>query len=104
MSIIEVLPGRFTLVRVPRARVGELAQQILRQVLRPSAHFLSLTANELELSLLAPGAADDFAPVARRDRGRRGRRAPEPVELSPDDWKVVQIPSPGAPLSRARVR
>lgn len=101
--MIEVLPVSLHLVRVPRARVHDHMQPILRQLLQPDAPgFLNITLNNIELSVLAPEPlASDFASFAYEDarlsRRRRYRELGfEPVELSEDKWKVIQIPSPGA--------
>lgn len=99
-DIIEVLPVSLSLVRIPRSRVSGLFHPILSQILRPDPTFLNVTCNELELSMFAADSVvDDFAPVARRDRRRLDKRpAFEPVEISSDKWKVIQIPSPGTRL------
>jgi hypothetical protein len=100
--MIEVLPVSLHLVRIPRARVHEHFQPILRQLLQPTAPaFLNVTLNEIELSVFAAEPlADDFGYLAYQDartarRRRSKEQAFEPIELADDKWKVIQIPSPG---------
>jgi hypothetical protein len=105
-DIIEVLPVALSLVRVPRSRVNSLYHPILKQILQPEPTFLAVTCNELELSIFAADSVlEDFESVTRKDArklakcaaGRRKGKAQtfEPVEVSSDKWKVIQIPSPG---------
>ena len=110
---VSILDVSLALVHIPRSRMNELTRPILKQLLRKNPKFLSLTANELELSIFAEdGELDDFVPIARRDRnrirqgansaasvpsGRRKRRSSFPeasaLEMSLENWKVLQIDS-----------
>jgi hypothetical protein len=99
-DILDVLPVSLDLIRIPRQRVPALVGAILRQLLASGDDrtFLALTANEIELSIFGVGAAGAFAPIARRDARKAASAAGqtwEPVEVSTNKWKVIQIPSPG---------
>lgn len=106
---ITILPCSLSLVHIPRPRIAELSRPILKQILRKQPTFLNLTANEIELSIFAEDeSVGDFEPIARRDRqrqrvraearagsvhGHRTKRAvnTQPVEISFEKWKVLQI-------------
>lgn len=99
-DILDVLPVSLDLIRIPRHRVPALIGPILRQLLASGDDrtFLALTANEIELSIFGVDAAGVFNPIARRDARKAASVAGqtwEPVEVSTNKWKVIQIPSPG---------
>ena len=104
---ISLLPPSLSLVHIPRSRLTQLSHPILRQILQPNPTFLNITCNEVELSLLAEETIlEDFEPIARRDRYKQRSRAGsassrrssgendlEPVEVSYEKWRVLQIDS-----------
>ncbi|EJD01303.1 uncharacterized protein FOMMEDRAFT_21720 [Fomitiporia mediterranea MF3/22] len=115
-TTITILDVTLSLVHIPRSRLVELNRPILKQLLRKNPKFLNLTANEIELSIFAEeDELSDFEPIARKDRqkqrlldradsasssaSRRRKRStrlldvPEPVEISFERWKVLQIDS-----------
>ncbi|KAI5124750.1 hypothetical protein M0805_005384 [Coniferiporia weirii] len=123
---ITILDVSLSLVHIPRSRLTELTRPILKQLLRKSPRFLNLTANEIELSIFAEeDELDDFEPIARRDRQRqrlgqtavdyetsahRSKRTPQscgaiqPVEISVEKWRVLQIDSHEDSLSNSGSR
>lgn len=115
---ISLLPISLSLVRIPRSRLAQLSHPVLRQILHPSPTFLNITCNEIELSLFAEGhMLRDFEPLARHDRQRRqrsgsgsapGRKRPlQPhdfVEISMDQWSVLQIDSHSDQLDNSGAR
>jgi hypothetical protein len=107
---ISLLPVSLGLVHIPRSRLPKLSHHVLQQILQPTPKFLNVTANELELSILAehhllPGSELDE--IARRDKRRHRRRSrsdsnplrstrlsiEDSVEVSYDRWSVLQIDS-----------
>ncbi|THH30698.1 hypothetical protein EUX98_g3502 [Antrodiella citrinella] len=103
---ISLLPVSLSIVHVPRSRIHDLFHPLLRQLLLPNPAFLSLTCNELELSLFAEHhILRDFEPIAEkdarklltRDRDRaakpRSKTPCEPVQFSAERWNVLQIDS-----------
>lgn len=120
-ATITILDVSLSLVHIPRSRVADLNRPILKQLLRRSPKFLNLTANELELSIFVENdALGEFEVVARKDRqklrcrelaatgaaSRRRRREAklnltlQPVEISLDKWRVLQIDSHEDALSK----
>ncbi|KAH8094867.1 hypothetical protein BXZ70DRAFT_908666 [Cristinia sonorae] len=104
-TTITLLPVSLSIVHLPRSRIHGHFHPLLRQLLLPSPAFLSLTCNELELSLFAEHhLLRDFEPIAKKDARRllareRGRPSKsrkvewEPIELSAERWNVLQIDS-----------
>lgn len=107
-ATISLLPVSLSIVHVPRSRIHGLFHPLLRQLLLPSPAFLSLTCNELELSIFAEHhVLRDFEPIAKkdarkllarnstRDRDSKHHRKTEwePVEFSAERWNVLQIDS-----------
>ena len=103
---ISVLPVSLSLVHVPRSRLTQLSHLIIRQILQPDPVFLSITSNEIELSIFAEAhALQHFETIARQDRHRRRPRSSsgttrpspcrgfEPIEISCEKWRVLQIDS-----------
>lgn len=123
---ITILDTSLSLVHIPRSRLTELNRPVLKQLLRKSPKFLNLTANEIELSIFAEDdELADFEPIARRDRqkqrlrdradsvsapaGHRRRRpshsvdVQDPVEISIERWRVLQIDSHDDSLSTCSI-
>ncbi|KAF5321680.1 hypothetical protein D9619_000617 [Psilocybe cf. subviscida] len=101
-ATISLLPVSLSLVHVPRRRLPALAQQVLRQVLHPHPAFLNITSNDIELSIFAEHhILNDFQPIAHKD-ARRNRS--EPVEISYDNWSVLQIDSHSDQLDNSGTR
>jgi predicted ATP-dependent endonuclease of OLD family len=105
---ISFLPVPLSLVRIPRSRLSKLTHPILRQILKPSPTFLSITCNQLELSIFAErDMLEDFEHIAKKDRRKRQARMTMPrdrnlpsqtdeyesIEISYDTWNVLQIDS-----------
>lgn len=104
---ITLLPVSLSLVHIPRSRLPQLSHPVLRQILRPTPSFLSITCNEIELSLFAEHTTlTDFELIARRDRNRLRSRSgsrsvrkrpvfddDDRVECSCEKWKVLQLDS-----------
>lgn len=99
---VSFLPVKLSLVRIPRSRLHKFYHPLLRQILSPNHTFLSVTCNELELSILAESRAlEDFESVAGNDRKKRSRPSsrdsdssqgsgsPSPPIL--EDWDCVQV-------------
>ncbi|KAH7930671.1 hypothetical protein BV22DRAFT_1101630 [Leucogyrophana mollusca] len=115
---ISLLPVSLSLVHIPRSRLAQLSQPVLKQILLPNPTFLNITSNEIELSLFAEHhVLSDFEPIARRDRQRQRSRsgsgssrkrtsdcAPEPVEVSCERWNVLQIDSHSDQLDNSGAR
>lgn len=104
-ATISLLPVSLSIVHVPRSRIHGFFHPLLRQLLLPSPAFLSITCNELELSLFAEHhVLRDFEPIAKKDarrllaQGRDGasrhrKTEWEPIEFSAERWNVLQIDS-----------
>ncbi|KAI0750982.1 hypothetical protein C8Q80DRAFT_1098071 [Daedaleopsis nitida] len=111
---ISLLPVSLSLVHLPRSRLEDFTQHVLRQILLPNPTFLNVTCNEIEVSLFAEhDTLQEFHKAARKDarklrqRERNARqdasRSPqhtrrtkeqwEPVEVTSERWKVLQIDS-----------
>jgi len=95
---ISVLPVSLSLLHIPRSRLPQLSHSIIRQILQPDPVFLSITSNEIELSIFAEAhALQHFEPIARRDRQRSRSRSHstdfEPIQISCEKWRVLQIDS-----------
>ena len=104
---ISLLPVSLSLVHIPRPRLAQLSHPVLSQILQPSPTFLNITCNEIELSLFAEHhVLADFERIARDDRRRQRSRSGsgssrknisrnfvEPVEISYEQWNVLQIDS-----------
>ena len=95
---ISVLPVSLSLLHIPRSRLPQLSHSIIRQILQPDPVFLSITSNEIELSIFAEAhALHHFEPIARRDRQRSRSRLHstdfEPIQISCEKWRVLQIDS-----------
>ncbi|KAL7282543.1 hypothetical protein ACG7TL_004014 [Trametes sanguinea] len=124
---ISLLPVSLSLVHLPRSRLEDFTQPILRQILQPNPVFLNVTCNEIEVSLFAEhDSLQDFRKVARKDarklrRLEREREAPhdshrsprrsrhakpdwEPVEVTYERWKVLQIDSHSDTLDNSGAR
>ncbi|KAI9056507.1 hypothetical protein FKP32DRAFT_1586057 [Trametes sanguinea] len=124
---ISLLPVSLSLVHLPRSRLEDFTQPILRQILQPNPVFLNVTCNEIEVSLFAEhDSLQDFHKVARKDarklrrleREREAhedsRRSPrrlrhvkpdwEPVEVTYERWKVLQIDSHSDTLDNSGAR
>lgn len=88
---ISLLPVPLAFVHIPRTRFPALSHHVLRHILYPSPTFLTVTANQIEVSLLVDWAhAHDFEVIARKDR--RSMRH-DPVEISYEPWSVLQVDS-----------
>lgn len=111
---ISVLPVSLSLVHVPRSRLTQLSTSIIRQILLPDPVFLSITSNEIELCIFAEAdSLQHFEAIARQDRHRRRprsgstttRQSPcqdfEPIEISCEKWRVLQIDSHSDQLGHA---
>ncbi|KAF9006601.1 hypothetical protein BDQ17DRAFT_1352034 [Cyathus striatus] len=103
---VSLLPVSLSLVHIPRPRLPALSHPILRQILQPNPIFLNITCNEIELSLFAEQhVLHDFEHIARRDRQKLHSRSTskarkstlpldfEPIEISYEKWRVLQIDS-----------
>ncbi|KAM5535510.1 hypothetical protein V8D89_010847 [Ganoderma adspersum] len=111
---ISLLPVSLSLVHLPRSRLDQFSSHVLRQILQPNPVFLNVTCNEIEVSLFAEhDALQDFHKAARKDarrsrqrelealatgpdsprRSRRMKDDWEPVEVTLERWKVLQIDS-----------
>ena len=111
---ISLLPVSLSLVHLPRSRLEHFTSHVLRQILQPNPTFLNVTCNEFEVSLFAEhDTLHDFHKAARKDARRtrqrerdtladaahsprRSRRVSEdwePVEITSERWKVLQIDS-----------
>ncbi|TBU33155.1 hypothetical protein BD309DRAFT_1022439 [Dichomitus squalens] len=111
---ISLLPVSLSLVHLPRSRLEHFTSHVLRQILQPNPTFLNVTCNEIEVSLFAEhDALQDFHTAARKDartirrrerdvladslqssrRSRRVKEDWEPIEVTSERWKVLQIDS-----------
>ena len=111
---ISLLPVSLSLVHLPRSRLEHFTSHVLRQILLPNPTFLNVTCNEVEVSLFAEhDTLQEFHKAARKDarrlrqrerearadrsdspqRSRRLREDWEPVEVTSERWKVLQIDS-----------
>ncbi|KAI0720306.1 hypothetical protein C8T65DRAFT_567833 [Cerioporus squamosus] len=112
---ISLLPVSLSLVHLPRSRLEHFTSHVLRQILQPNPTFLNVTCNEIEVSLFAEhDTLQEFHKAARKDarrlrrREREARADPsadsprrtrqlrnnwEPVEVTSERWKVLQIDS-----------
>ncbi|KAI0353018.1 hypothetical protein OH77DRAFT_1497522 [Trametes cingulata] len=122
---ISLLPVSLSLVHLPRSRLEHFTQHVIRQILQPNPVFLNVTCNEIEVSLFAEyDTLQDFHKVARKDarrlrqrereartdlahspkRSRRVKEDWEPVEVSSERWKVLQIDSHSDRLDNSGAR
>ncbi|KAI0335648.1 hypothetical protein GY45DRAFT_1366722 [Cubamyces sp. BRFM 1775] len=120
---ISLLPVSLSLVHLPRSRLEDFTQHVLRQILQPNPVFLNVTCNEIEVSLFAEhDTLQEFHKAARKDARRmrqrearsdsrhsprRTRRANpdwEPVEVTSERWKVLQIDSHSESLDNSGAR
>ncbi|KAJ6628945.1 hypothetical protein B0H10DRAFT_2160830 [Mycena sp. CBHHK59/15] len=112
---ISRLPTTVSIVSIPRPRLSDLSHPVLRCLLQPQPAFLSITCNELELSLFADHhLLHDFDHIAAADADRQrhagpdagsAQRAPfESIEVSHDRWSVLQIDSHSDQLDNAGAR
>ncbi|KAI0772105.1 hypothetical protein BD413DRAFT_604214 [Trametes elegans] len=122
---ISLLPVSLSLVHLPRSRLEHFSQHVLRQILLPNPVFLNVTCNEIEVSLFAEyDTLQEFHKAARKDarrlrqrerdahadtqsspkRSRRMRDDWEPVEVSSERWKVLQIDSHSDSLDNSGAR
>ena len=111
---ISLLPVSLSLVHLPRPRLQDFTSHVLRQLLLPNPTFLNITCNEVEVSLFAEhDTLQEFHKAARKDarrlrrrerethldspdsprRARRAKEAWDPVEVTLERWKVLQIDS-----------
>ncbi|KAI0375826.1 hypothetical protein BV20DRAFT_18780 [Pilatotrama ljubarskyi] len=122
---ISLLPVSLSLVHLPRSRLEHFTQHVLRQILQPNPVFLNVTCNEIEVSLFAEyDTLQEFHKAARKDarrlrqrerearadlaqsprRSRRVKEDWEPVEVSSERWKVLQIDSHSDSLDNSGAR
>ncbi|KAH9850765.1 hypothetical protein C2E23DRAFT_734336 [Lenzites betulinus] len=122
---ISLLPVSLSLVHLPRSRLESFSQHVIRQILQPNPVFLNVTCNEIEVSLFAEyDTVQEFHKAARKDARRLrqrerdaradGHHSPrrvtrlkedwEPVEVTSERWKVLQIDSHSDPLDNAGAR
>ncbi|KAI0722785.1 hypothetical protein C8Q76DRAFT_614646 [Earliella scabrosa] len=111
---ISLLPVSLSLVHLPRSRLENFTPHVLRQILLPNPTFLNITCNEIEVSLFAEhDTLQEFHKAARKDarrvrqrerdsrleakesprRQKRVKEDWEPVEVTSERWKVLQIDS-----------
>ncbi|KIL70260.1 hypothetical protein M378DRAFT_183814 [Amanita muscaria Koide BX008] len=100
---VTVLPVSLSLLHIPRSRLAQLSHHIIRQILQPNPVFLSITSNEIELSIFAESQSlQEFEHIAKRDRHKYHSRSPfrqspphdfEPIDISCETWRVLQIDS-----------
>ncbi|KAI1796201.1 hypothetical protein LXA43DRAFT_880461 [Ganoderma leucocontextum] len=111
---ISLLAVSLSLVHLPRSRLDQFSSHVLRQILQPNPVFLNVTCNEIEVSLFAEhDTLQEFHKAARKDarrvrqreldvlahspdstrRIRRVKEDWEPVEVTSERWKVLQIDS-----------
>ncbi|RPD66980.1 hypothetical protein L226DRAFT_542195 [Lentinus tigrinus ALCF2SS1-7] len=111
---ISLLPVSLSLVHLPRSRLEHFTKHVLRQILQPTPTFLNVTCNEIEVSLFAEhDTLQEFHKAARKDARRLRQREREaradhpesprlsrrvkdnwePVEVTSERWKVLQIDS-----------
>ncbi|KAK1228440.1 hypothetical protein PQX77_008503 [Marasmius sp. AFHP31] len=118
-TTLQLLPVSLTLVSIPRNRVPSLSSQIIRQILQPSpAKFLNISSNEIELSIFAEShTLAEFEEIARKDRQRQRSRSGSfssrlkgtrtdfmPVEVSYEQWSVLQVDSHSDSLDTSGAR
>ncbi|KAF5358926.1 hypothetical protein D9758_004845 [Tetrapyrgos nigripes] len=116
---VSLLPVQLSLIHIPRSRLRQLTTPVIHQILQNSPTFLNLTCNELELTIFAEaGTIDEFHAIARRDqlkqRARSGSgssrkslsdsRSFEPIEISDENWSVLQIDSHSDPVDNSGAR
>ncbi|KAJ8457663.1 hypothetical protein ONZ51_g11395 [Trametes cubensis] len=120
---ISLLPVSLSLVHLPRSRLEDFTQHVLRQILQPNPVFLNVTCNEIEVSLFAEhDTLQEFHKAARKDARRmrrqeirsdsrhsprRTRRANpdwEPVEVTSERWRVLQIDSHSESIDNSGAR
>ncbi|KDQ64383.1 hypothetical protein JAAARDRAFT_187716 [Jaapia argillacea MUCL 33604] len=121
---VSLLPVSLALAHIPRSRLPELSHPVLRQLLQPNPTFLSVTCNQIELSLFAEwDMLRDFDEIAKKDKRRlRARKRKkekkakrdgleddspetfEPVEVSHEKWNVLQIDSHSDRLDKSGAR
>ncbi|KAI0650557.1 hypothetical protein C8Q79DRAFT_1006811 [Trametes meyenii] len=121
---ISLLPVSLSLVHLPRSRLEHFTQHVLRQILQPNPVFLNVTCNEVEVSLFAEyDTLQEFHKAARKDARRlrqreretltdhhsprRAKRVKvdwEPVEVTSERWKVLQIDSHSDQLDNSGAR
>ncbi|CDO73736.1 hypothetical protein BN946_scf185015.g64 [Trametes cinnabarina] len=124
---ISLLPVSLSLVHLPRSRLEDFTQHILRQILQPNPVFLNVTCNEIEVSLFAEhDSLQHFHKAARKDvrklrrlererdahqdsrcsprRSRHVKPDWEPVEVTYERWKVLQIDSHSDSINNSGAR
>ncbi|KAJ8503172.1 hypothetical protein ONZ45_g11095 [Pleurotus djamor] len=115
---ISLLPVSLSLVHIPRSRLPQLSNPVIRLILQDKPAFLNITCNEIELSLFAERhLLKDFEYLARHDRQRQRSRSGssasrkrssshpvEPLEMSYERWNVLQIDSHSDGLENAGAR
>ncbi|KAF8622160.1 hypothetical protein AX15_007278 [Amanita polypyramis BW_CC] len=114
---ISVLPVSLSLVHIPRSCLPQLFHSVIKQILQPDPVFLSITSNEIELSIFAEShTLQEFVLIARRDRYKRHSRSgpgyprqkrcrdSEPIEISYENWRVLQIDSHSDQLDTSGAR
>ncbi|KAI0638360.1 hypothetical protein C8Q77DRAFT_427729 [Trametes polyzona] len=122
---ISLLPVSLSLVHLPRSRLEHFTQHVLRQILQPSPVFLNVTCNEIEVSLFAEyDTVQEFHKAARKDARRLRQRKREsrtdshhsprrsrhlkddwePIEVTSERWKVLQIDSHSDTLDNSGAR
>ncbi|KAF9263711.1 hypothetical protein L218DRAFT_999566 [Marasmius fiardii PR-910] len=119
MQTLQLLPVSLTLISIPRYRVPSFSSLIIRQILQPSpAKFLNISSNEIELSIFAEShTLAEFEKLARRDRqkqrsnsGSRSSKARDlqgpfvPIEVSYEQWSVLQVESHSESLDYSGAR
>ncbi|PFH51296.1 hypothetical protein AMATHDRAFT_142951 [Amanita thiersii Skay4041] len=112
---VSLLPVSLSLVHIPRSRLPQLSHPILRQILQSNPVFLNVTSNQIELSIFADSRSlEEFELIARRDRHKQRSRSGsassarqtfthefEPIEISYEKWRVLQIDSHNSSGARA---
>ncbi|KAG7097287.1 hypothetical protein E1B28_004652 [Marasmius oreades] len=119
MQTLQLLSVSLTLVSIPRYRVPSFSSVIIRQILQPSpAKFLNISSNEIELSIFAEAhTLVEFEELARKDRQRQrsnsGSRPSKnrdaqspfvPIEVSYEQWSVLQLESHSDSLDNSGAR
>ncbi|KAJ7639053.1 hypothetical protein FB45DRAFT_1055244 [Roridomyces roridus] len=94
------LPQTVSVVSIPRARLDALSHPLLRVLLKPNPSFLSIICNSLELALYAELDAHSI----RAFRSASDQAAAVKLEISEDQWSVLQIDSHSDQLDNAGAR
>ncbi|CAK5262832.1 unnamed protein product [Mycena citricolor] len=94
------LPTVLSVVSIPRSHLDRFTHPVLRTLLLPNPSFLSVTCNEIELSIFAePQAVDAFDAFVKSGNGYR-----DGMEVSHERWCVLQIDSHSDQLDNAGAR